>query len=53
MAPEKMRSEFEAEVRVEQELKYLAGKEGTQPIAVKNLTPNIDKLVNVELNCWE
>ena len=39
MSAEAMRSEFEAKVRAEQELKYQKGKKGTQPIDVKNLTP--------------
>ena len=39
MAAERIRPEFEAEVKAEQELKYQKGKKGTQPIGVKNLTP--------------
>ena len=39
VAAETKRSEFEAEVRAEQELKYQKGKKGIQPIDVKNLTP--------------
>ena len=39
MAAERMRPEFEAEVKADQELKYQKGKKGTQPIGVKNLTP--------------
>jgi ParB/Sulfiredoxin domain len=39
MAAERKRLGIEAEVKVEQELKYQKGKKGTQPIDVKNLTP--------------
>jgi ParB-like nuclease family protein len=39
LAAETKRAEFEAEVRVEQALKYQKGKKGTQPIDIKILTP--------------